>query len=354
MKAMIVSNTPWGYGSPQVGYLRDSFQSTLGISTTIYAPVYSHREIVVDSNVVNIVTEHSIWSPQGLVERLSHHLRNIHLLKPEILVLVNPENLILLKKLKYRPKLIVYYALEEMGTTLISKSILFSRKSSLIDLMISPEVNRAKNDSERLKLKMEKTFIVMNCPPISEINTLSSSTKKFSDFLYTGTLNETSVDLDTLDEVSSIGSTEIYGSEQELRGRQLKGTFMGLRLPAELVEAHHHSNFSLTLWKNIGFNNLYAAPNKIFQSISWATPFVTYPYPQASSIVHKYGCGILAADFTPQSFLDACKKALEIANTEQMSRMRSSCEQAARDQLNWEMQILPVLKCISERLQILV
>jgi len=349
MKAVIISDTPLGYGSPQIEYLKMSIESFLSIETLVFSPVYPDREIIRNETSVPIIPKNHPFSGKGLVERLRLHSVNVNTIRPEVLVLVNPENLFLLGQLKYRPKIVIYYGLENIGSTLLRPQKISKKMLEQVDLFISPEINRAISDAALLKLNPNKVFQVLNCAPKFDKVAIGKRLEKIS-YIYGGTLSPKIVDLDAISVASKYGSVDIFGDQSELEGVRLRGRLHGVVERRQLNKYYSNSHFSLICWKVTSFGNLYAAPNKAYQSISLGVPIISYPYPQVRRIIATYGCGFLAKNFELESFEKAIAQSRQLFDTGNIDRMVAACEDAFESELNWGFQIDPIIKKISKLL----
>ena len=85
-------------------------------------------------------------------------------------------------------------------------------------------------------------------------------------------------------------------------------------------------------------NQLYAAPNKFFESIADGVPPIAAPHPQCKMMIDRYKCGILMRDWSEGEFFSALDQALRLYQTDSWYEMVSNCGTAVRQELNWDHQ----------------
>ena len=60
-------------------------------------------------------------------------------------------------------------------------------------------------------------------------------------------------------------------------------------------------DIGLYLLRPANFNNRFALPNKFFEFVQGRLAVAIGPSPEMARIVHEYGLGIVAEDFTPET-----------------------------------------------------
>ena len=73
----------------------------------------------------------------------------------------------------------------------------------------------------------------------------------------------------------------------------------------ELVRMANESDIGLFLLPPSNVNRRFALPNKFFEFIQARLAVAIGPSPEMARLVHHYGCGIVADDFTPESLATA-------------------------------------------------
>ena len=92
------------------------------------------------------------------------------------------------------------------------------------------------------------------------------------------------------------------------------------------------------MWNPKTESQLYAAPNKLFESIGAGVPPLAAPHPQCKKIIDRYGCGLLLDDWSLDALLDGLERASRIYSTGKWDEMVAGCEEAFTGELNWERQ----------------
>ena len=69
----------------------------------------------------------------------------------------------------------------------------------------------------------------------------------------------------------------------------------------ELVQMANAYDIGLYLLPPTNFNQQYALPNKFFEFIQARLAVAIGPSPEMAGLVRRYGCGVAAADFTPEA-----------------------------------------------------
>ncbi|MFQ5502752.1 MAG: glycosyltransferase, partial [Phycisphaerae bacterium] len=101
-------------------------------------------------------------------------------------------------------------------------------------------------------------------------------------------------------------------------------------------------SYGITYWNPSIKNQLYACPNKFFESIAAGVPPITAPHPQTKMLVERYDCGIVMKDWSRAAFVDALKHAISLMNSSRYADMVNNCGKACRRELNWEYQFRKV------------
>jgi glycosyltransferase involved in cell wall biosynthesis len=144
----------------------------------------------------------------------------------------------------------------------------------------------------------------------------------------------------------------IEGPEKQESKAEFSKLFSSVRyygcIDAEaLANLRRFCSFSIVMWNPSEENQLYAAPNKFFESIAAGVPPITAPHPQCKMLVDRYKCGIVMDGWDFNSFYAAIQQALKIYGTEQYNIMVENCRKAFVQELNWEKQfekVKPFLK----------
>jgi hypothetical protein len=94
----------------------------------------------------------------------------------------------------------------------------------------------------------------------------------------------------------------------------------------EIVERANAYNVGLYLLQPAGFNTRYALPNKFFEFIQARLAVAIGPSPEMARLVERFGCGIVAPDFTPH----ALARMLNALTSDEIAGYQRSADGAAR------------------------
>jgi glycosyltransferase involved in cell wall biosynthesis len=342
-----LSPEPSGYGSPQQNHLMQSLRNSLNSDSLLVVPNAPFGRTHSAEFETTFVGEHDPWSFQGALER-ARFTKDLINRDTKILVLVNPASLLVVPMLKSKPH-IVYLGLEPYLDHGHDFQRAFLSLARHVDTYVYPNFSRAKIETDRAFLEPEKIFVTRNANPIGN-QPPSPLADRDTDFIYTGNLDSTKVDLDALIAVASVGLTKVFGDLKETSIELKSAIFQGLKSNEEVLKETRLAKFSLTLWKPNSVGRVNAAPNKIYNSLAAGTPIVSFPYPEAREIVSRYGCGILSSDFTPESMFKAGEAALNQVSMGNWEAMSNAAFRAFREEYNWEYQIKPVVSHVRNSL----
>jgi len=331
MKICAVSNVPYGYGSPQIRYLLRSLESTFNAQSILINPVYPSRPVQKDENTLNIYTKSTPFSIKGLLEYLNRSVNFVNEIRPDFLILVNPMSLFVLNKLKFEPHKILYYGLEPLDYSAVPVKSL-SKFAKKINYVIYPELNRLKKDITFFS--NARSFIVYNSNNLH--NLILKGNKKRS-FIYSGTLDPSLVDLEALEAIDKKSRLDVFGSQDEMKSNIPAINFKGVLSHEKLLEELACSKFSIVAWKPVSEPFFNACPNKFFESLALGVPVVTYPYPQVSELINRFGFGFLAKDFTTTSLIEAAQSALAL-NPSGYRILVQKAREAFEKHLSWDIQ----------------
>lgn len=91
------------------------------------------------------------------------------------------------------------------------------------------------------------------------------------------------------------------------------------------------------------FNNRYALPNKFFEFIQAGLAVIVGPSPEMASLVTKYSCGTVAADFT----IDSMVRLLERLSYEDIAHYKAAARLAAQE-LCWERESMKLSSLVKD------
>jgi hypothetical protein len=341
MRSLILSNVPWGYGTPQVKFLKNSIEEVLGSDCISICPTYDSRPILEELNVESVITKEPSFSLLGLSEYLRMSAKRINQMKPDNLILVNPDMLFALPLLKYKPRVITYYGLEPLDQARFSLSML-RKKMKNVDIALFPESNRLKRDAIEFT-NLDAIFEILN----TQSEQSSSLNCKETDLIYAGTLDPGWIEFGYLEQIDKHYELKVFGDATEVPKNMssILKNFYGLLSENDLRFEIAKSKFSIVCWKPNNFSLLNAAPNKLFQSLSCGTPVITYPYPQAIKLGESFSGIFVAEDFSIQSLIKVTKLALDF-DDESYKKLVERIEVEFNESMVWSKQVEPYLKCL--------
>jgi hypothetical protein len=332
MRITIVSDVPWGYGSPQIGYLRDSLFA--GSSVIQYlVPNYPDRPLLSSNDVTPVLSEGNPFTWEGMIAFGKRAATQIDEFAPDKLIIVNPRSLAVLPYLKAPESGLIYYGLEPI----LDHGLNFLKSISLqkfhFNLGIFPNSERAQADASLLSIPATRVRILRNVPKLTR--PLESNSEK-NVLTYAGSLDPKWVNLQVLEEAGKVAPLEIWGHPTEKLSTSISNYYRGSLPHTRIADAYESTALSLIIWNPINFGTKNAAPNKFFEALSYGVPSVSFPYPQVVDLVAQYGIGFVAPDFTKKSFLRTLISAYEIVPSNQYQEMRKLCLDLHGNRLNWE------------------
>jgi hypothetical protein len=346
MKTVILSNVPWGYGTPQVKFLKQSLEEFLQTKCISICPTYDSRPILEESDVESIVTREPTFSLFGLSEYLRLAAKKINKIKPENLILINPDTLFVIPFLKYKPKVLTYYGLESLDQARFSLSTL-RKELKAVDLAVFPESNRLKRDAPEFK-NLKGVFEILNTQPIHSY----SKNQKQSELIYAGTLDPGWIEFGFLEAIDRRYNLRVFGDPSEIpkNWSSTFRNFCGLLGENDLRREIEGSKFSIVCWKPNNFSLFNAAPNKLFQSLSCGTPVITYPYPQAIKLGENFSGIFIAKEFSIDSLIEITEEAFEL-DDDSYGKLVEKIGAEFNESMIWSKQIQPYLNCLRGCLQ---
>jgi hypothetical protein len=332
MRICIISDVPWGYGSPQVGYLRDSLLSE-NLDIQYLVPNYPDRKVFTSDGVTQIFSEGNPFTREGMIAFGKRSADRISEFEPDKIIIVNPRSLVVLPFLKMSNTEFIYYGLEPIldhGLSFLKSLVMQKFKFSL---GIFPNTERAFADADLLSIPASQVRILRNVPRLSSyVPTAQSKTA----VTYAGALDWSWVNLNVLEKATRIVPLEIWGHPTETIPNSIAKSYRGNLPHSKVGVAYESSALSLVIWNPINFGTRNAAPNKFFEALSYGVPSVSFPFPQVVEHVTKYGIGFVSKDFSSESFLRALSHAYKMVPSNEFKEMQEQCLNLHKTQLNWE------------------
>lgn len=354
MKIVVVSDVTIGYGSPQVPLLAGSLQQHYsGASVDIVepaqpelAPRHGHFP---SFRVHRIATAEHPHSPVGRTEYVWRAAKVVNRLKPDVLVISCTYCLPVLFRLNRRPRKVIYYSIESIPFYGEFDVEMNRRAAELLDVVIFPEENRAMLETGRCGFPKIPKLVMYNVSNRrAEIRAPLEAAQRNGRILYSGTMSvaQTFLNYYLADEVRAL-PIDMFGpikGPAEDKRRFLDAPPGALRYhgyidAASLAALRPAYAYSIVAWNPNVENQLYAAPNKFFESIADGVPPIAAPHPQCRLILERYGCGILLDNWDYDVFLSALEAAVHLYGSAEWRRMVEACSRAVAQELTWDAQM---------------
>ncbi len=350
MRIGCLSDVCLGYGSPQIGHLIQCLSDTYGAEALIVEPgnpeLAPRHGLFPGMKVVRTRNAFPPYSLQGRVEYVLDAARIINEWQPDILVICCTFTLPVLLKLRKRPPFVVYYSYESIPHYGELDVELNRQLRDSVDVVVFPEENRAAMELARIRFECP-ILVLYNCPPFNSLKPLPKTSRN-GRFLYAGMIDrvETLAEYYTDARIAAY-PIDLYGpiradseeSREAFRARLAPSVqYRGYTENQVLADLRRHYIYSLVMWNPGTENQLYAAPNKFFESIGAGVPALAAPHPQCKKIIDRYGCGLLLDEWSLDALLDGLERASRIYSTGKWDEMVAGCEEAFTGELNWERQ----------------
>ncbi len=346
-KIAILSETIIGYGSPQVPTFATALAEHYGVKPVVYGPFHEigpKRELypLIDIQIISLKTP--AWKPLGRAEYMIKLADKLNKLQPEIIVAFCTYTLPALKRLKYKPKKIIYYSLETLSNYQQREVFLNRNLANLFDVVIYPEFNRAALDGGKCLLLNRPVVMMYNSVHRKACaDSVLPAGQRNGRIIHPGSIAyEVTFAGYFLDERSSRYPLDIYGI---VYGEELKKAvadmtgnvrYLGIVDEKTLAEVRRDYSWGIVTWNPDTENGRLAAPNKLFDYISSGVPIIAAPHPQAVELIKKYGCGLVMPDWSYESFLWTIEEALKISKSEHYKQYVDGCIRALKEEVSWD------------------
>ncbi len=351
MRIGCISDVCLGYGSPQIPELVISLCDYYGAENLVIEP---HRPELPPRHSsfprLRIQRARNVfcpYTPPGRIEYLREAARIMRDYAPELLVICCTYCLPALFKLGKRPSFVIYYSYESIPFYGEFDVEMNRHLEGMVDLVIFPEENRAIREVERFRFRGAAKAILYNCSNLADPRPEPPDQR-----------NGKAIYFGVIDPVATLASyytrpeaqrfpIDLYGpirvsSEWERRSflEKLGGRirYRGQMGRTELEAVRKQYAYSVVMWEPSVENQLYAAPNKFFESIADGVPPIAAPHPQCKMLIERYGCGLLMPDWSFEGFCSTLEKAFRLCGGARWREMIGNCERAARQELNWPQQ----------------
>ena len=353
MRLACISDVCLGYGSPQIGQLVQSLCGHYAAENLVIephraeSPARHHR--FPQLNIERAEMSYAPYSTPGRIEYLLEGSRLLNQYALDILVVCCTFCLPVLFKLRKRPSVVIYYSLESIPFYGPFDMEMNRNVNELVDLVIFPEENRAVEEVRRFGFGDVPKAVVYNCAAADaedpERNFLPQRNGRI---VYAGTIDPDATfgDYYTKPEARRF-PIDLYGPVRACTKEQKQNflqalagqvRYRGFLANEEVAGARRRYAYSIVAWRPSIKNQLYAAPNKFFESIADGVPPIAAPHPQCKMMIDRYKCGILMRDWSAEEFFFALDRALRLYKTDAWHEMVSNCGAAVRQELNWDHQ----------------
>lgn len=348
-RIVCVSDVNLGHGSPQIPKLVEFLSQKYDAEAIILEPDESLKPRKQDFSTNYVIKTIPLSSHphtrKGRKEFIKKVVEMIKQLKPDVLVICATYSLPVLFQINFRPKFVIYYYLESIVTYGRTDIEMNKKIDQLVDLIIFTEENRAVKFGEMCGFQKIPFCIVYNCVNDSN-NDIIPPAKRNGNLIYQGTIREdTAIDYYFNKKIQSI-PIDLYGNidrsqyRKKLLSLQDNVQYCGYVDSEKLSQLRKFYIYSIVMWLPMNENNLYASPNKFFESIASGIPPITAPHPQCKMLVTRYNCGIVMKDWDFDSFFEAIKLGLQYyEDKNEYEKMVSNCLTAVKEELNWESQM---------------
>ncbi len=359
-----VSDVVGGYGSPQIPALMDSLAEHFGARQLLIEPGDPARcrsaEAEGGAEVQVVALPESPYETLGRTIYVHDAARRVGHAAPDVLVIFSAYALPVLARLRRRPRLVIYMALESVAAYGEADLSLHRLLADRVDLVLFPEENRARLDVERCGLRDASLAVLYNAAR-KKVDEPLTPIRRNGRLLYSGTIDRRQTFAEWFLEPGVVDhGIDLYGAISGEGADTLRRAFEGLGSTAlryhGLIEAstlrrlRPAYDYALVLWSPELEHQRYAAPNKFFEAIADGVPPIVTPHPQCQMLVRRYGCGIVLEDFSLDAFRCALERARALAGSEAYGRLVAGCRRAHLEELNWEAQFEKCRRLLPEAL----
>lgn len=395
LRVLALSDVAFGYGSPQLLQLIDSIGQQFPVSQCLVlepdqkgrAPKSADRPNLEVRRIVTSLPPYDNAFRVEFARRASSILREFD---PHILIVSHAWVLAPVLMTDMQDRLLIYYMLESLShqTVDLGQTAIELNRRALGDanIVISPERNRTRADLHGLGWSLPHIHEVLNVGSLPED---TGPRPRIPRILHAGSIGEqTLVNMLLSDDLSEVGF-DLCGPAETSQARAIleEATkrpnirYLGMLPQDEVIELRKSYAYSLAFWQPTNVNQLYASPNKFFETIACGTPPIAGPHPQCADIIARSNCGLVAMNWTQntitwtilhamnlfkEAFPDAdfTKGVLnsatathprkELMNPDPESRyaqMVANCRTATVNELNWGTQVKAVLDKVGTELR---
>jgi hypothetical protein len=364
----VLSDACLGYGSPQIPVIARRISEEFGCKITIIEPGVPESppryEMFPDIQIVRVTPTRHVYNEGGRAAYLNRAAAIIEMERPEILIVCCSFTLPVLLKIRFRPKLVIYYAIESIIQYGLPDSALHHAVHDLIDYVVFPEENRAYLDGRRCGLLNKPFSIVLNSSDgVLSDNDIISPHHRNGRIIHQGTIGVMHTYSNYfLDRRIRRLPIDIYGplvddASQSLRHLEQKarrdtGNFSAYRGRIDIASLARIRNkylYSICIWNPDDERGRYAPSNKFFEAISSGVPPLTAPHPQHERLIKEFDCGLMLEGWSFKDFRRGLLMAIKVSRTKRYVELVENCILAARLKLNSRKQLQSMIDVLRER-----
>jgi hypothetical protein len=352
MRIVTVSDVTLGYGSPQIPLLASSlgrFYTAEGKIIEPAQPELAPRHGMFPGfEIHRIATADHPHSPVGRAEYVWRASKLVNSLQPDVLVISCTYCLPVLYRLHRRPRKVIYYSIESIPFYGEFDVEMNRRAASLLDVILFPEENRAALETGRCGFRGVPKIVLYN------VNNRRKDTRpalplpqRNGRILYSGSISreQTFADYYLSEKIRNL-PIDLFGpikgspSDKQSVISGISGSlrYRGYITASELAALRPAYAYSIVAWNPNSENQLYAAPNKFFESIAAGVPPIAAPHPQCKLILERYACGLLMPDWSFDAFVSTLHKAMDLYGSQPWLEMVENCARAVDAELTWDAQ----------------
>ena len=361
MKIAAVSDVTLGYGFPQLEMLVQSLARTLNAEDAVIFEADGKRKprlhTVDDIRIERIGTRFAPYFRMWHTDYNRLVLKRLKQLNPDIVISIGANSWPAILGLGDKPPLVICYMFESLSYQEKLGGYDFLRLNMMatdwVDLIIVPEIRRADFDLKRINWTDKQVVEVYNTSKPGYLGRDDVRTEKMimagslcddtliSHFQHDRFVNDITIDLAGI--VSDDSASQVI---DWLSTNNALSRYIG-NLPIGDLEAQLPSYaFSVCMWSPKDVNQIFASPNKLFQSIAYGVPPICAPHPQCVDIIRKFDCGVLMDDWSQQALLKAVDRAKRIFGTPRYTELVGNCRHATESELNWPNQFRKIIQNI--------
>lgn len=351
----ILSDVALGYGCPQIALMARSLREHFSpAEVTIFEPDQKGRVCApppADGVAVRrLGTRFAPHHPVFHVEYNRALVRELDAMRPDVVVTVSAWVLPALLLMRERPRWSIYYMLETLDHQVQGGGAHFFDLNKMardrVDVVVFPDESRARHDLALLGWESKPWLVVRNVPELNTVEIVPPAERNRR-LLYAGTISSAAcVDLLLASEFADI-PVDFVGPADGAAAAELVSRiesssrncrYLGVLPNRKLGEMRRFYSYSFVAWRPETVNQLFAAPNKFYESIAAGVPPIVTPHPQCVDVVERYGCGIVVDSWTVDAVTEALRAADALARSDAYSEMVRGCVGAHQGELRWDME----------------